>query len=122
MIARHRQVALVSLMLLAAVAVIKCTVFPGRAFEAELWRESVRNSRYRGSMADRLVARAALIGLTTDEIIAMLGEPEPRGQIRNWDLVYYLCPARALLSCDSEWLVARVGLDKRVTEARIVRD
>ncbi len=100
-----------------------CVVFPGRAFYAVLWRDKARiEEGVRLGMADRLLARGTLIGLTRAEVVAMLGEPPSTGYFSDWDLVYRLGMERSLISIDSEWLVARLGPDGRVAQARIVTD
>ncbi len=73
-------------------------------------------------MADRLVAQRTLRGKTRVEVVALLGEPPPTEYFRNWDLVYWLGPERALFSIDCEWLVFRLDQTGRVADYRIVRD
>lgn len=112
-----------AVVIVVAAASIKCIVLPGQSWDAELWRdEALIKSGARQDMADRLIADGALVGRTRAEIVSMLGEPEPPGQVLGWDIVFYLGPTRAFLSCDFEWLVARFGSDGRVAETRIVRD
>lgn len=106
-----------------AVGVVKCAVFPGRAFDAVLWKDAVRvRDGVRLGMADRLLARRTLIGLTRPEVVAMLGDPPPTSYFDEWDLVYWLGPEGGFFGLDSAWLVARLGADGRVTQARIVTD
>ena len=121
--ARSRRLVWVVSVVVAALVVVKCAVFPGRAFDAVLWNDKTQvESGVRQSMADRLVADAVLVGRTRAEVVAMLGEPEPPGQVLGWELVYSLGPTRALLGIDFEWLVARLGSDGRVAKALVVRD
>ena len=123
--ARVRRATWVLLVAVAAVAllVVKCAVFPGRAFDAALWSDKTQvESGVRLGMADRLLADGVLIGRTRAEVVALLGEPPPTGYFAEWDLVYWLGPERGFISIDSEWLVARFGSDGRITEARLVRD
>ncbi len=104
-------------------AMVKCAVFPGRAFDAAAWNDKAQvESGVRLSMADRLLADGVLVGRTRAEVVAMLGEPPPTGYFAEWDLVYWLGPERGFISIDSEWLVARLGSDGRVTHAQLVRD
>lgn len=105
------------------VGIVKCSVFSGRSFDAILWRDPVHmQDGVRLGMADRLLANRTLIGLTRSQVVAMLGEPPPTEYFRDWDLVYHLGMERSFISIDSEWLVARLGPDGRVVQARIVTD
>jgi hypothetical protein len=107
----------------AAVGVVKCAVLPGRAFDAALWSDERQiQDGVRLGMADRLLADGTLIGRTRAEVVAMLGEPPPTPYFNDWDLVYRLGMERGYISIDSEWLVARLGPDGRVVQARIVTD
>jgi len=107
----------------AAIALAKCAPPPGRQFDAVLWQDPARiQAGIRLEMADRLLADEALIGLTKSQVVAMLGDPPATGYFRNWDLVYHLGDERSYISIDSEWLVARLGPDGRVVEARIFTD
>lgn len=104
-------------------AVVKLAVYPGRDFDPILWSDTAQiESGVRLGMADRLLSDGVLVGRTRAEVVAMLGEPPPTGYFAEWDLVYWLGPERGYISIDSEWLVARLGSDGRVTEARLVRD
>ena len=73
-------------------------------------------------MADRLVARRTLLGMTRAEVAGMLGEPTKTAKFGDWDLVYWIGPERAFFSIDSEWLVIRLNADGLVAESHIVRD
>lgn len=122
---RSRRLAWVVLVAVtgAAVAIIKCVVFPGRAFDAATWNDQTQvESGVRLSMAHRLLADGVLVGRTRAEVVAMLGEPPATGCFSEWDLVYWLGLERGFIRIDSEWLVARLGSDGRVTQARLFRD
>lgn len=113
-------------LLAGAVAIagaVKCAVFPGHPFDAILWSDPERiKDGVRLGMADRLLARATLIGLTRPQLAAMLGEPPPTSYFSDWDVAYRLGMERGFISIDSEWLVIRFGPDGRVAQARIVTD
>lgn len=127
-----RRMTLVGVLVLAVVANVATVVAmalakgasrPGRQFDAVLWQDPARiQAGIRLEMADWLLANEALIGLTKSKVAAMLGDPPATGYFRNWDLVYHLGDERSYFSIDSEWLVARLGPDGRVVEARIVTD
>lgn len=97
--------------------------FPGTAFDPAVWHDEAHVKQgARLQMADRLIARQALLGRTRAKVVTMLGEPPETAYFANWDLVYWLGPERGLMSIDSEWLVMRLGHDGKVVESRIVRD
>lgn len=101
----------------------KRVLFPGRGFDAAAWALDADYGRGpRLEMADRLVARSALLGRTRAEVVAQLGEPPPTAYFSDWDLVYWLGPERGLLSIDSEWLVVRFSSAGTASDCRIVRD
>lgn len=115
--------------LLAGLAVLLVSLvvwrvrFPGQPFDATLWRaDEDSQSGIRQRMADRLLARRSLIGLSRREVVAMLGEAPDHGVFRDWDIVYLLGPERNSVSIDSEWLVLRLGSDGNVVDARLVHD
>ena len=97
--------------------------FPGQAFDSIQW-QAAENARsgVRLRMADRLIARGTLIGLTRNEAVALLGEPPDHGYFTDWDLVYLLGDERGFVSIDSEWLVLRLGPNGRITQAKLVTD
>jgi|SRR5215831_15591816 len=96
---------------------------PGQAFDPVAWRdESQVQQGVRLGLADRLIARRTLLGKTRTEVVELLGEPPPTAYFADWDMVYWLGPERGFISIDSEWLVLRLGEDRRVVDNRIVRD
>jgi hypothetical protein len=93
------------------------------AFDRELWRDpKMVEQGVRLKLADGLIARDELRGVSRAAVVEMLGEPPPPEYFRDWDMVYRLGMERAWISIDSEWLVIRLGTDGRVIEYRIVRD
>ena len=73
-------------------------------------------------MADDLVNRKMLNGLTRSEVVALLGEPPKTEYFKEYDLVYLLGQERSILPIDNEWLVLKFGPDGRVKVAIIVTD
>lgn len=95
--------------------------FRRRAFDSQTWRAAgSEDDRIR--MVDDLVDDVLRVGMTKDEIEALLGLPTQTSKFRDWDLVYRLGMERSLFNIDSEWLVVRFGAEGKVTEFRIVRD
>jgi len=96
-----------------------------RDFEAEVWRRNTSSNGMwpiRLTMVDDLLARHPLKGLSRDSVERLLGPRDVSEYWRQWDLVYRLGPERGLFRMDSEWLVLRLGSDRRVTDYQIVRD
>lgn len=96
-----------------------------RHFDAAVWRDTVQVYAAlapRGCMVDELLATRRLRGMQRRDVVALLGEPQPTGYFREYDLVYWLGPERGPFSIDSEWLVFRLDSAGRVTEARLVTD
>lgn len=108
---------------LIAVLVIRWAWFPGRAFDSVVWQDETHVKQgARLEMADRLIARRALLGKSRAEVVGMLGEPSATAKFGDWDLVYWLGPERGYFSIDSEWLVLRLAENGLVIDNRLVRD
>jgi len=95
---------------------------PGRHFDRSLWDNSRTPASVRLRMADDLVDNRKLIGLTRQEVVALLGEPPKTEYFREFDMVYYLGPDRGFITVDSEWLVTKLGPDGRVQRVTIAHD
>jgi hypothetical protein len=96
----------------------------GRDFDAAVWRDHSKPLRAGGpkqQMADRIVARKALIGLHRDEVTAMLGAPtdDGVGSDLGGRLDYFLGPERGLFSVDGEVLTVELDDQGRVTRCYI---
>jgi hypothetical protein len=59
------------------------------------------------------------VGLTRQEVIALLGEPRRTEYFKEFDIVYYLGPQRGFMGIDSEWLVLKLNPDGRVKKAAV---
>jgi hypothetical protein len=68
----------------------------------------------RGCMVDDLLDRHDLRGMTSAEVIALIGEPERADVFQEYDMVYWLGPERGLIGTDSEYLVMKLDKSKRV--------
>jgi len=91
-------------------------------FDRAVWNDETRlESGIRLTMADDLLRRGTLRGLSRAEVVALLGEPPSTSYFQEADLVYWLGPERGYFSIDSEWLIVTLPGD-RVADARIVRD
>lgn len=111
-------------MILIIVGIFAASVwFRGQPFDRTAWHDDARvRAGIRLQMADRLIARHTLKGMTRDEVLWLLGQPPSTDYFHDWDLVYWLGRERSYISIDSEWLVLRFGTNGRVSEVQIVRD
>jgi outer membrane protein assembly factor BamE (lipoprotein component of BamABCDE complex) len=73
-------------------------------------------------MVDDFLAKHKLRGMTKQEIVELLGEPDDTDYFSNWDMVYWLGPERGFMQLDSEWLVIDLDDLQRVSEYRLVTD
>ena len=73
-------------------------------FSREKWLDAPEN---RTRIVDDLLANHELVGMTGEEILALLGDHDNEsGYFQQQDrLVYWLGPERGLMSIDSEWLI-----------------
>jgi hypothetical protein len=101
-----------------------------RAFDADLWRrqEFTKHDTHRPPrlcMADDLIGRRILIGMTEVQVIGFLGTPTDRMILpgtSTCQISYYLGPERGPFGIDSETLCIEVGTDGRVSRLWIHRD
>jgi len=93
-------------------------------FDPVSWKADERNftNAVRIRMVDDLLRRHSFLGMTRDQVVGIIGEPDKTGYFKDWDMVYWLGPERGFSSIDSEWLVFRLDSQKKVTDHRIVRD
>ena len=103
--------------LLAAAAFIH---LKSKTFSAEKWRKAPGE---RVNIADSLLSKHDLIGMTEDEITALLGENDNDSGyfLKDGRYVYYLGPERGLFSIDSEWLLIDFS-DGKVSDFSITTD
>jgi hypothetical protein len=101
-----------------------------RRFDAELWRSQPRiecNNLWppRLCMVDDLIASGRLKGLTSNQVVELLGPSHdksfPFGAV-GCDVHYYLGPERGLFRIDSEWLFVKFGKDGKVERYWLYRD
>jgi hypothetical protein len=70
-------------------------------FDPELWKASPQR---RGRMADDLVARGGLVGMTPPEVSAMLNSPDLREVLTpSEERLGYMLPGRGLAADPREW-------------------
>jgi len=93
-------------------------------FDAVAWKADDRSftNAVRIQMVDDLLRRHSFRGMTREQVVAIVGEPDKTEYFKERDLVYWLGPERGFISIDSEWLVFRLDSQKKVTDLRIVRD
>jgi hypothetical protein len=95
-----------------------------RRFDPVAWKAEDRGftNAVRIRMVDDLLRRHSFRGMTREQVVAIVGEPDQTEYFKEWDLVYWHGPERGFISIDSEWLVFRLNCQKKVTDLRIVRD
>ena len=73
-------------------------------FSREKWLQDPEN---RTRIVDDLLANHELVGMTGEEVLALLGDHDNEaGYFQQQDrFVYWLGPERGLMSIDSEWLI-----------------
>ncbi|WP_440969921.1 outer membrane protein assembly factor BamE domain-containing protein [Peribacillus frigoritolerans] len=72
-------------------------------FTTERWLNDVEGRVY---LVDDLINEHELIGMTKDEVFALLGSPTETEYFKEEDnVVYYLGDERGIIRIDSEWLV-----------------
>lgn len=99
--------------------------FTAMAFDAQTWRDSKPDfslTSVRLRMVDDLLSRSPLVGMTLDEIEALLGPRDDTPYFADADLVYFLGQERHPFGIDSEWLVVRLGPDGRAVTASLATD
>lgn len=86
---------------------------PGR-FDGRLWRLVGVEDDDRLEMADDLIARGRLDGLTRARVLRLLGQPNETGRFQPGDFAYRLGLERAYMPVDFEWLVIHFDDQDRV--------
>ena len=76
----------------------------------------------RVKIVDDLFRKQALVGLSKDKVIDLLGPETENAYFKEpGNMVYYLGPERGLISVDSEWLVIELD-DNVVVDYQIKHD
>lgn len=78
-----------------------------------------REDTVRVWMVDDLLRRYQFKGMTREEVVRLLGEPNTTSYFKNWDMVYWLGYQRGFMGLDYEWLVLRLDEGQKVTEYKI---
>lgn len=93
-----------------------------RPFEPAAWADARNDDQdqLRLWMVDDLLMRRLLDGKSEEEVVALLGPPDPMKRVPGYDLQYRLGRARSFMpSIDDEWLVVRLDSDRKVAEYRL---
>lgn len=94
---------------------------PGR-FDGRLWKLVGPEDDDRLDMADDLIARGRLDGLTRARIVKLLGQPNATGRFQPGDFAYRLGLERTYMPVDFEWLVIHFDDQDRVARHWIATD
>ena len=91
----------------------------GHTFSTEQW---LAEPAERTKIVDDLLENHSPVGMTEEEVLALLGQPSDEMPVTEQDtLCYYLGDERGLISIDSEWLVLSLQ-DGVVSSADITTD
>jgi hypothetical protein len=95
-----------------------------RQFDLVTWQAASIGStnKVRIRMVDDLLHRHQFRGMTREQVTAVIGEPDKTEYFKEWDMVYWLGQERGFISIDSEWLVFKLGSQKKVVDYNIVSD
>ena len=96
----------------------------GAKFSPSAWRSVNTGLNSRAAMAGDLIRTDRLKGLSRQQVVSLLGEPNRPGYnyFPDSDLVYDLGPERGWMSIDDEWLLIDLDRNGRVSRAQIGRD
>lgn len=94
---------------------------PGR-FDGRLWKLAGPEDDDRLEMADDLLERNRLEGLTRAKVLKLLGQPNATGRFQAGDFAYRLGLERAYMPVDFEWLVIHFDDQDRVARHWIATD
>ena len=93
------------------------------SFDSAEWKGQKQISDdVRIRMIDDLLRRYNFQGMTREQVVEILGEPDQTSYFKDWDMVYWLGPERGFVRIDSEWLVFQLDGRGRVAEHRIIPD
>ena len=102
---RTNYLALAVVVVFAAACVLGLLALRERnRFSREKWLQEPEN---RTRIVDDLLANHELVGMTEEEILALLGDHDNEaGYFQQQDrFIYWLGPERGLMSIDGEWLI-----------------
>ncbi len=86
---------------------------PGR-FDGRLWKLVGVDDDDRLEMADDLIARGRLEGLSRGRVLKLLGQPNETGRFKAGDFAYRLGLERTYMPVDFEWLIIHFDANDRV--------
>ncbi|MCX7427606.1 MAG: hypothetical protein NTW96_18495 [Planctomycetia bacterium] len=99
-------------------------------FNLETWRDQQQGEENamwppRLCMVDDLMSSGKLDGLTSSQVVELLGPPHDKSfpfGCTQCDIHYYLGPERGFFRIDSEWLFIALDKDGKVTRYWLYRD
>lgn len=96
------------------------------SFSSDAWKKaSGENAPARRSMAQNLIRDKHLSGMTKQDVVDLLGNPDITGRYNKTepdvDLNYSLGPETGYISIDTEWLTVKFR-DGKVSEVLLTRD
>lgn len=92
-------------------------------FDSALWKSARNNTASNSTrlrMVDNLLENQTLEGMSKQDIIKLLGEPDETKSPQDFDMVYLLGQERRPNGVHSESLVFRLDDKEVVTEAKVI--
>ena len=101
-----------------------------RRFDAALWRSEEKATQdvmwpQRLCMVDDLIRSRRLDGLSSNQVVVLLGPPAEKGfpgGAKDCHLHYWLGPERGFIRIDSEWLFITFDTSQKVNRYWLYRD
>ena len=91
-----------------------------RPFDAASWKDhKLLSDDTRRRMVVDLLRSHSFRGMTRDQVITIIGEPDQPGVLVGWHMAYYLGPPRGFGEIDAEWLIFRLNSQSYVIDYRI---
>ena len=116
---KFNRIALLGLLAVFVVGAALGIARKGHTFSTEQWQAEPAE---RTKIVDDLLENYSLVGMTEEEVLALLGQPSDETPFTEQNtLYYYLGDERGLISIDSEWLVITME-DGVVSSADITTD
>ena len=95
-------------------------------FDSDVWKNtpaefSLESTRLK--MVDDFLDKYFIVGMSRDEVISLIGEPDQTEYFKSYEMVYMLGQETdSYFAIDSQWLVLDLNDSERVVSYNIVTD
>ena len=95
-------------------------------FDSDVWKKtpaefSLESTRLK--MVDDFLDKYFIVGMSRDEVISLIGEPDQTEYFKSYEMVYMLGQETdSYFAIDSQWLVLDLNDSERVVSYNIVTD